>query len=105
MRAVEIARAEARARKVAVLEYLRRHGEATLREIMSAVDCSELEAQSALMRLTRADIVRNTNAGRDKKREEARYELWEHAIARMRGRPQPNVRGWREEPLRGRKVA
>ena len=57
MRAVEIARAEARARKVAVLEYLRGHGEATLREIMSAVSCSELEAQAALMRLTTVNVA------------------------------------------------
>ncbi len=105
MKAVEAARAEARARKLAVLEYLRRHGEASLAEIMGAVGCDEQQASAALMRLTRADVVRNTNASRDKKREQARYELWEHAVARMRGRPQPNIRGWREEPLRGQKVA
>lgn len=106
MRKAEEHRAAARMLRRNTVVFMRRVGETTIPAIAEECDATERDVQTALMVLVRSGLVRNTNAGRDKKAELPRYELWEQTIARMRDRSTPSSqREMRERPARGWLVA
>ena len=106
MRKAEEHRAAARMLRRNAVVFMRRVGETTIPAIAEECDATERDVQTALMTLVSAGLLRNTNAGRNKKEEEPRYELWEHTIQRMRERaPAGQQREMRERPARGWLVA
>lgn len=106
MRQVDERRLAARTLRLSITTYMRGAGTVTIPELAEACSSTERDVQTALMTLVRAGLLRNTNAGRNKKEEEPRYELWEHTIQRMRERaPAGQQREMRERPARGWLVA
>lgn len=84
-----------RERKLRVLDHLARNGESSLAALSDAAQASEQETRAIVMRLIRADVVRNT---RFRAGTETRYELWSQTIARLKAKQRP-ARDYPPEPV------